>query len=127
MENITNEEYSIDNKLQVVFDMETGDPDDFICLLWLLAHPFIKVKAVTITPGSLTQVTFVKSQLKELNLDHIEVGAFNIRHTKECVSRWHYNAYKKPAPMSADDTNAIREGWQVLLDNCDGMYAVCFF
>lgn len=35
----------------VIFDMETQDPDNFLCLLFLSSHPCINLKAVTITPG----------------------------------------------------------------------------
>jgi len=31
----------------VVFDMETGDPDDLITLLMLLINPHVNLKAVT--------------------------------------------------------------------------------
>ena len=33
----------------VVWDMETGDPDDFLTLLLLLGHPQVNLKAVTVT------------------------------------------------------------------------------
>jgi hypothetical protein len=37
--------------LDVVWDMETADPDDFITLLRLLGHPRVRLKAVTIITG----------------------------------------------------------------------------
>jgi hypothetical protein len=42
---------SCNEHLEVVFDMETGDPDDFITFLFLLGHPKVHLKAVTIVPG----------------------------------------------------------------------------
>lgn len=39
--------------IDVVWDMETGDPDDFLTLLFLIGHPNVNLKAVTVTPGTL--------------------------------------------------------------------------
>ena len=39
--------------INVVWDMETGDPDDFLTLLFLIGHPKVNLKAVTVTPGTL--------------------------------------------------------------------------
>ena len=36
--------------IDVVFDMETGDPDDFFTLCLLTAHPKVNLRAVTVTP-----------------------------------------------------------------------------
>lgn len=38
--------------IDIVWDMETGDPDDFITLLLLLGHPRVNLLGVTITPGT---------------------------------------------------------------------------
>ena len=35
----------------VVWDMETGDPDDFLTLLMLAGHPQVNLRAVTVTPA----------------------------------------------------------------------------
>ena len=43
-----------------VFDMETSDPDDFITLVFLLGHPEVDLRAVTITPGTREQVGVVR-------------------------------------------------------------------
>ena len=47
----------------VVWDMETGDPDDFLTLLLLLGHPQVNLKAVTVTPGTREQVGLVRQAL----------------------------------------------------------------
>lgn len=99
--------------MDVVLDIETGDPDDFICLLWLGTHPLVNLKAVTITPGSPDQVALVRWGLEQLQLD-IPVGSLNIDHPKDCVSAWHYKLCG-PLPPSRD----AREGWKVLVDCCD--------
>eukprot|EP01122_Echinamoeba_exundans_P002904 TRINITY_DN12904_c0_g1_i1.p1 TRINITY_DN12904_c0_g1~~TRINITY_DN12904_c0_g1_i1.p1 ORF type:complete len:199 (-),score=22.81 TRINITY_DN12904_c0_g1_i1:15-611(-) len=44
----------------VCFDMETGDPDDVVSLLILLAHPRVQLRAVTIYPGGKDQIRFVR-------------------------------------------------------------------
>lgn len=97
----------------IIFDMETNDPDDYITLLLLLGHPDVNLKAVTITPGSAYQVGLVERTLQIFQKD-IPIGAFNIEHPKTCVSDWHENAYGKITPSS----NA-QEGFEVLAKYCD--------
>lgn len=46
--------------LDVVRDMETSDPDDFLTLLLLAGHPEVNLCAVTVTPGSPAQVGVVR-------------------------------------------------------------------
>ncbi len=79
-------------KLDVVWDMETHDPDDFLTLLLLLGHPRVNLKAVTITPGSAWQVGLVRKALAWFGRA-IPVGAGNLDHPKPCVSSWHERAY----------------------------------
>ena len=102
-----------EKKMKVIFDMETQDPDDFLTLLFLLGHPQIDLRAVTVTPGSTAQVGIVRYALKHFNR-HIPVGAYNLYHPKPCVSRWHYKAYGNiPSSHDAD------EGYQVLAKYSD--------
>ena len=77
--------------------METQDPDDFLTLLLLLGHPDVRLKAVTITPGSASQVGLVRQALRWFEVD-IPVGAHNLDHPKECVSGWHTKAYGQFPP-----------------------------
>lgn len=99
--------------IDVVWDMETGDPDDFLTLLLLIGHPQVNLKAVTITPGTQDQVGLVRRALAWFELD-IPVGAYNIEHNKQCVSKWHYKVYGK-IPASRD----AESGAEVLLQCCD--------
>ncbi len=99
--------------LNVVFDMETHDPDDFLTLLLLLGHPQVNLKAVTITPGSPFQVALVRRALSWFDAD-IPVGAHNLQRYKGCVSSWHYHAYGLTGP-SLD----ARPGGEVLFEACD--------
>jgi len=63
-------------RLSIVFDMETGDPDDVLTLLLLCAHPEVELRAVTITPGSGEQVALVQWLLQQVGLDkQVMVGA----------------------------------------------------
>ncbi len=99
--------------LDVVWDMETNDPDDFLTLLLLLGHPQVKLRAITITPGSTHQVGLVKKALSWFDAE-IPIGAYNIRKEQPCVSAWHERAYGKITP--SDDA---LPGGEVLHEYCD--------
>ena len=101
----------------VCFDMETQDPDDFLCLLFLASHPCVRLKAVTLIPGSQEQVGLVRCVLARLGLTNVVIGAGNIAHTKPSVSPWHWRAFFSDGerPRSAD----AEEAWRVLLRECD--------
>src|SRR5437867_351136 len=99
--------------LDIVWDMETGDPDDFLTLLLLLGHPRVNLKAVTIAPGTPAQVGLVRRALSWFGRD-LPVGAFDLNHPKDCVSKWHYRVYGD-APASLD----AEPGPAVLLRECD--------
>ena len=99
--------------IDVVWDMETGDPDDFLTLLLLCGHPRVNLKAVTITPGTPKQIGLVRYALNLFDLE-IPVGSFDIERQKECVSSWHYKVFGN-IPESRD---AI-PGFEVLLYACN--------
>ncbi|MFB2974531.1 nucleoside hydrolase [Aerosakkonema sp. BLCC-F183] len=99
--------------IDVIWDMETGDPDDFLTLLLLMGHPEVNLKAVTITPGSPQQIGLVRKALALFNID-IPVGAHHKEHPKPCVSKWHTDVYGD-IPTSQDAEN----GGEVLRRYCD--------
>jgi pyrimidine-specific ribonucleoside hydrolase len=99
--------------MDVVWDMETSDPDDFLTLLLLLGHPAVRLRAVTVTPGSAHQVGLVRRALSWFGRS-LPVGAHNLDHPKPCVSSWHYQAYGE-APPSRD----AEPGGLVLRRCCD--------
>lgn len=101
------------DKLPVVFDMETNDPDDYITLLFLLGHPRVHLKAVTITPGSVYQVGLVERTLQQFD-KNIPIGSYYLEHPKTCVSEWHQKVYGKIEP-----SNNAQRGCDVLLESCD--------
>lgn len=94
--------------IDVIWDMETGDPDDFLTLLLLLGHPEVNLKAVTITPGGADQVHVVRWALKEFGRADLPLGVYahpafhyanDMKATgqaKHRVSRWHYDAFDIP-------------------------------
>lgn len=108
----------------LVFDMETGDPDDVLTLILLLGHPEVDLKAVTVTPGTPHQVSVVREVLRLMGSPDLPVGAFNLDHKKArgtpeeryvtCVSGWHWNFLGELEPPRDAES-----GWKVLLENLD--------
>lgn len=102
-----------------IFDMETGDPDDFLTLALLAGHPEVRLVAVTVTPGTPHQIGVVRYCLAQFGLD-IPVGAQNIDHKKArgtpdehyvtCVSDWHYRTFG-----NIDPSHDAKVAWEVLL------------
>jgi len=85
--------------IDVVWDMETGDPDDFLTLLLLIGHPDVNLKAVTVTPGTPAQIGLVRHALNNwFGLD-IPIGSYQLSHNKVCVSGWHYQVYGNIPPQ----------------------------
>jgi inosine-uridine nucleoside N-ribohydrolase len=77
------------NKVPIIFNMETADPDDVLTLCMLSTHPRVSLQGITITPGSIQQVALVSHVLHMLEID-VPIASKNINHTKACVSEWHY-------------------------------------
>jgi len=100
-------------KTDFIFDMETGDPDDFLTLILLLGHPRVNLKAVTVTPGTRGQVGLVKWACKQFDAQ-IPVGSFNPTSDKNCVSSWHYNTFGNIPEARPADLGGV-----VLKDMCD--------
>jgi inosine-uridine nucleoside N-ribohydrolase len=86
--------------IDIVWDMETSDPDDFLTLIFLAGHPSVNLKAVTIMPGTAAQVGLVRHALNEWFKLDIPVGARKIDSEKQAVSHWHYDAYGTIPPSS---------------------------
>jgi inosine-uridine nucleoside N-ribohydrolase len=72
--------------MRVVWDMETGDPDDFLTLLFLLGHPGVELAGVTLTPGTPDQIGVVRHALGLFERD-IPVGAFDIARSATSTPR----------------------------------------
>jgi len=89
--------------------METGDPDDVMTLCFLTSHPKVKLRAVTVTPGTNAQIGIIRHILKMTGFEHIPVGSWKIGYEKNCVSDFHYRWLGKIAESQPDD-----EGYQII-------------
>jgi len=92
-------------KIPLVFEMETGDPDDFLTLLWLADHPRVRLKAVLVTPGGRDQCQLVRWGLDLCGQQDVPIGALHgsswwetEQADKRRVSEWHYRTF------NVDDT-----------------------
>ena len=107
-------------RIKVVFDMETQDPDDFLCLIFLASHPAVQLEAVTLVPGSPQQVGLVRWLLGRLRHPPVRLGA-DLCDKKGTVSPWHQRAFfaewgHGPVPESREVDGPA---WRVLRD-CGG-------
>jgi pyrimidine-specific ribonucleoside hydrolase len=100
--------------IDIVWDMETSDPDDFLTLLFLLGHPNVNLKAITVFPGSPEQIGLVQQAVNIWFNRSIPIGGHNIDTPKPSVSQWHYDAYGDVSPSR--DTLPTAE---LLLSCCD--------
>ena len=63
------------HKIAPIFlDMETGDPDDLLNLMWLAGHPAVRLVGVTVTPGSPAQLLFVQRTLQMVYKERERLG-----------------------------------------------------
>lgn len=97
--------------VDVVFDMETQDPDDMFALCFIAMHPALCLRAVTITPGSRRQVGLVRRILRECEHPKVPVGSRNPDHPKDCVSAFHFKLF---SDVPLEEPNG--EGYQVLYE-----------
>lgn len=95
----------------VIFDMETQDPDDFLTLCWLAANPRVHLVGVTVTPGTQEQIALVKETLYQCKVPSLSIGSFDMSREDGCVSTFHYSVMPGPRKAPATDTgaNVIRE------------------
>lgn len=77
------------SKIDIIWDMETGDPDDVLNLCLMSTHPRVNLVAVTVNPGSNQQIGVVKHILNLVNRIHIPVGSRAPGYEKSCVSGWY--------------------------------------
>lgn len=103
-------------KIDIVFNMETADPDDALTLCLLATHPKVNLIGITVAPGSRSQIAVVKHLLKKLSLD-IPVGSKNPNHPKNCVSEWHYNWLGKSLATEVAEPDGL--GAEILKLTCE--------
>jgi pyrimidine-specific ribonucleoside hydrolase len=102
-----------ENPMPVVMELETGDPDDILALLFLLEHPKARVKAIVMSPGSPDQIGLIKHLLKKYDHADIPVGAFNLDHGKKTVSPWYTHTFGQ-----FEDSREARPGFELILEHC---------
>jgi pyrimidine-specific ribonucleoside hydrolase len=110
-----NEHFLIDGRLQIVLDMETGDPDDFFTLLFLLGHPLVHLKAVTVVPGTPDQIGFLRYVFHRFNRNDLPLGVFDVN-AKPALSKFHLKIYED---QSITESKEALDGSDVLLAHCD--------
>lgn len=88
--------------MNILFDMETRDPDDVFALCWLAGHPGVDLLAVTINPGSREQVGLVRSILERLGRRDVPVGSRNADTNASAVSGFHHAFLGIPASSEPD-------------------------
>jgi pyrimidine-specific ribonucleoside hydrolase len=108
-------QFDSNERLQIVFDMETGDSDDFITLIFLLGHPKVNLKAVTVVPGTPDQIGFLRYVLGRFNRSDLPLGAFNMN-AKPALSKFHLKIYEDAIINESRDA---LDGSDVLLTHCD--------
>jgi pyrimidine-specific ribonucleoside hydrolase len=88
--------------LNLLFDMETSDPDDALTLCLLATHPDVALRAVTVTPGSKAQVGLVRHLLSRAGRGGVPVGARNPGAEKDSVSGFHWKWLGAVMPAEPD-------------------------
>ncbi|HAS45935.1 MAG TPA: nucleoside hydrolase [Microscillaceae bacterium] len=100
--------------MNVLFDMETGDPDDAVTLCFLIAHPAVSLRAVTVTPGTDEQIGLVRHILKVTEHSDIPVGSYRPNYDKNCVSIYYRRWLGNFESASPDD-----EGHKIIRQTLD--------
>eukprot|EP01118_Nematostelium_gracile_P014207 TRINITY_DN5491_c0_g1_i1.p1 TRINITY_DN5491_c0_g1~~TRINITY_DN5491_c0_g1_i1.p1 ORF type:complete len:186 (-),score=42.69 TRINITY_DN5491_c0_g1_i1:383-940(-) len=95
---------AVPQPVDVLFDMETQDPDDFFTLCFLLSHPSSRLRGVTVYPGSTKQIGFIKTVLKKFNREDVLVGSNNPKHPKESISDFHFKLFNFFPALEPDDS-----------------------
>lgn len=103
--------------MNLVIEMETGDPDDFLTLLRVLDYPGINLKAVVLNPGDPQQIGLIRWALERFDRQDVLVGSLDIdnknRRQKPSVSSWHHEVAVWNPSLDA------QEGWRTLQENLD--------
>lgn len=93
-------------KMKTIWEMETGDPDDYLTLLFLIGHPQVELIGVNVNPGSWDQVSVVKQAFKRFGVQNVPVGAhLEQDDTTDRVSGWHYKTVGLDRTRVAPDMN----------------------
>lgn len=95
--------------MKIIWEMETGDPDDYLTLLFLIGHPKVELIGVNVNPGSWDQVSVVKQAFKRFGVQNVPVGAFLDKDDDTSrVSGWHYKTVGLNKTRVAPDMDGAR-------------------
>src|ERR1700722_9760877 len=94
--------------MNIVFNMETADPDDVLTLCLLAGHPQVNLVGITVVPGSKHQIGLIRHVLKELNLS-IPIGSKTPDHPKSCVSDFHYRWLSRSLEQETAEPDGLGE------------------
>lgn len=97
--------------MDVVFDMETGDPDDLFTLFLLCDHPKVNLRAVSITPGTFDQYSLVCWALNQFDL-RLPIGVYKMNMEKHSVSSWYHKTYSLTFDDGIDVGAKCRFNWK---------------
>jgi inosine-uridine nucleoside N-ribohydrolase len=75
--------------MDLLFDMETRDPDDALTLCLVATHPGVRLLGVTVNPGTPSQIGVVRHLLKRTGREDVRVGARTPKADREAVSPFH--------------------------------------
>ena len=89
--------------IDLIYDMATGDPDDVFALCFLISHPGINLRAVTISPGTREQVGLVSHILSQSEYSDIPIGCQKIDYNANCVDPFYYQWLGSFQSRPADD------------------------
>ena len=100
--------------MNVVFDMETADPDDLLTLCFLARHPNASLVGVTVTPGAPEQIGLVRTALETMGATKIPVGtrrpelSLSFAPIHKYVSQFYYKLFSRSEQFEAspDGTGA---------------------
>jgi inosine-uridine nucleoside N-ribohydrolase len=88
--------------MDLLFDMETRDPDDALTLCLVAAHPAVRLVGVTVNPGTRAQIAVVRRLLGRAGRGDVPVGARNPDAEREAVSPFHAEWLGTLAPAEPD-------------------------
>ena len=75
--------------MDLLFDMETRDPDDVLTLCLVATHPDVRLRGVTVNPGTPAQIGVVRHLLQRTGREDVRVGARTPNADREAVSPFH--------------------------------------
>jgi len=105
--------------LPYVFDMETGDPDDVLTLLFLCSKTAVQLRAVTITPGTQEQVSLIGWILREVGMSNVRIGASNWPANASKIGCLQGKFYDNFGRLEMEDIQC-EPADRVLFECCDG-------